>query len=1017
MDYDGRSPEAAGQNINGQQSDSDLPCQADGSSAKSSSPPPEGLAVDADAPDCPDVVRFPGDQTVISKTPHLPSKENAAQPPPLDAKRLRPGDKLGHYELLKFVGGGGMGRVFRALDTKLDRHVAVKVLPCEQMADQETLQRFRNEAKSAARLDHDNIARAYDLGEDRGLSYLVFEFVEGDTIRDLVDRHGPMMLADALSYTLQVADALTHAAGRGITHRDVKPSNILITNEGRAKLIDMGLARIQTPHDSDDDLTATGVTLGTFDYISPEQARDPRIVDVRSDIYSLGCTFFYMLTGRPPFPEGTVLQKLLQHQGDEPPDIQDFRPEMPEEVSAILRKFLAKDPNRRYQTADELMEQLQHLAEQVGLRPLELSRRSWAASRPRRSTFFQRHLPWLAPVGALVLIWFCLHIYWSYTARLPLAEPQAASNQNDYPLDGSLFPPSATQLPPIDSTPKNDNKTPGGILKTDTPAHGPTPPQNDFENLLRGNGANSTKPQNSSPEVPWWNSNPFAPWPSASGPPGSDSILGGSNADDTAKTAKQPPSSPPLPGGKISAIAGEIRTSEPVASGLSTDDQSHASPSGISSATPAAALLSSGSPLATPNGSSAAAAAQLFPSLAGVRVVDGVGKLPNTYKTLRAACNDAKSRDIIELRYNGRQEQRPLALHNVMVTIRAGKQFRPVIVFRPNESDPSKYPRGMFNLTGTRLTLLDLAIELDIPKTIPAEQWSLFELGRTETLRLEGCSLTIRNAFDKPAAYREDVAFFRIQAAAADTPAAGAAEKNGSKKSAQIELLDCIVRGEAVLARTEKLQPLHLSWDNGLFVSSEQLLRTEGGQNSPPADDKIEIDLQHLTLVVNRGLCRMAGRRFASHQLPVSLNCTDSIVLCGNGQALVQQIGSSRPAEMRKLFTYSGDRNCYQGFDTFWSIENLESDVATELLEWEAWQSHWAQEHHENHSLWCRVDWQNPPDPSRLPHTCTQWDYMLDESEENPTRYSTSDGSAVGFDVQQLPALQPLSQGPEKTAR
>ena len=134
---------------------------------------------------------------------------------------------------------------------------------------------------------------------------------------------------------------MAHLAEAGVVHRDIKPSNILVDPHGRVKVIDLGLARIYHTA-ANDDLTATGVTLGTFDYISPEQARDPRSVDARSDIYSLGCTLFYMLSGRPPFPEGTVLQKLLKHQGDTPPDIREFRPELPEEISLLMRKMMPR---------------------------------------------------------------------------------------------------------------------------------------------------------------------------------------------------------------------------------------------------------------------------------------------------------------------------------------------------------------------------------------------------------------------------------------------------------------------------------------------------------------------------------------------------------------------------------------------------------------------------------------------------------------------------------------------------
>ena len=237
---------------------------------------------------------------------------------PLEVGKMLEGERLGQFVLERYVGGGGMGVVFQALDTTLNREVAVKVLAHSQSRDEETLRRFKNEAQSAARLDHDNIARVYYVGEDRGVHYIVFEFIEGVNIRDLVQRDGPLSLADATSYTLQVAEALSHASQRDVIHRDIKPSNVLITPEGRAKLVDMGLARLHQVEHPDNDLTASGVTLGTFDYISPEQARDPRSADVRSDLYSLGCSFYFMLTGRPPFPEGTVLQKLLQHQSEDP---------------------------------------------------------------------------------------------------------------------------------------------------------------------------------------------------------------------------------------------------------------------------------------------------------------------------------------------------------------------------------------------------------------------------------------------------------------------------------------------------------------------------------------------------------------------------------------------------------------------------------------------------------------------------------------------------------------------------
>jgi serine/threonine-protein kinase len=326
------------------------------------------------------------------------------------------GDRLGHFELQEYVGGGGMGAVFRALDTMLNRIVAVKVLSQEQSGDEEVLRRFQNEAQSAARLDHENISRVFYVGEDRGWNYIVFEFIEGSNLRDVVNNQGPLPLDRAISYTLQIADALVHASQRDVVHRDIKPSNVLITPEGRAKLVDMGLARLHQVEPAGDDLTASGVTLGTFDYISPEQARDPRSADVRSDIYSLGCTLYFMLTGRPPFPDGTVLQKLLQHQGDEPTDPRMFRPELPDGFIRILNRMLAKSPQQRYSVPDQLMVELTAFAAQHGLVEAGSSRLVWLSPEHLKLSLWERHLPWIVPLTVLVLLIAALSFVWSRDA-------------------------------------------------------------------------------------------------------------------------------------------------------------------------------------------------------------------------------------------------------------------------------------------------------------------------------------------------------------------------------------------------------------------------------------------------------------------------------------------------------------------------------------------------------------------------------------------------------------------------
>jgi serine/threonine-protein kinase len=413
-----------------------------------------------------------------------------------------PGDQLGHFELVEYIGGGGMGRVFRAYDTKLARYVAVKVLSPEQAADAETRIRFQNEAQSAARLDHENIARVFYVGEDRGLQYIVFEFIQGINIRDLVERKGPLPLADAISYTIQVAEALDHAAQRDVVHRDIKPSNILITAGGQVKVIDMGLARLRQV-DAAADLTATGVTLGTFDYISPEQARDPRNADVRSDIYSLGCTFFYMLTGRPPFPDGTVLQKLLQHQADQPPDVRQIRPDLPDEVARVLRRMLAKEPRHRYPTPAALIEEMVLLARQVGLRPAGSGSKFWVGTPQPRFSLLQRHLPWIVPLMALVLIVLTLDLWWSqqahreeqsYPGEYPSVTPAPVPSVEVFPPSRPVF---SSEVDPTQTAPPPDG--------TSTTTTGPpviSPPNSDLPPVLPGPPEEKSDPLSHPPPEP-----------------------------------------------------------------------------------------------------------------------------------------------------------------------------------------------------------------------------------------------------------------------------------------------------------------------------------------------------------------------------------------------------------------------------------------------------------------------------------------------------------------------------------
>lgn len=262
---------------------------------------------------------------------------------------------LGKYKVLERLGSGGMGTVFLCEHKLMRRRVAVKVLPIPKSEDEASIKRFYREARAAGTLDHPNIVRTYDLDQDDNLHFLVMEWVDGTNLHDLVKKFGPLDVTRACHYVYGAAVGLQHAHEKGLVHRDIKPGNILVDRSGVVKLLDMGLARLT--HDTEDNLTRQNDenVLGTADYLAPEQAMDSHTVDVRADIYSLGATFYFLLTGSPPFPEGSVAQKLIWHQNRAPRPVKSLRPEVPDELVAVVERMMAKDPAKRFATPAEVM--------------------------------------------------------------------------------------------------------------------------------------------------------------------------------------------------------------------------------------------------------------------------------------------------------------------------------------------------------------------------------------------------------------------------------------------------------------------------------------------------------------------------------------------------------------------------------------------------------------------------------------------------------------------------------------
>ncbi len=285
---------------------------------------------------------------------------------------------VGPYTILDQLGEGGVSQVYKAWDTNKGRIVALKVLRQSLTSNSDAVRQFQRELEAVTRLNHPNIIKTFDANQVGAIHYFAMEFVEGMDLHRFVEACGPLPVEQACEFMRQVGTGLQHAHQMGLVHRDIKPANLFLLHppvQGRwleslggvlpprrgpdpvVKILDWGLARLmRAPGDTDPDQDSPahleaekGMLIGTADYIAPEQARDASLVDTRADIYSLGCSFYFLLTGQPPFPTGSLMQKLMQHQKEAPLPVQKYRPDVPDEIVAVLDKMLAKAPEDRYQ--------------------------------------------------------------------------------------------------------------------------------------------------------------------------------------------------------------------------------------------------------------------------------------------------------------------------------------------------------------------------------------------------------------------------------------------------------------------------------------------------------------------------------------------------------------------------------------------------------------------------------------------------------------------------------------------
>ena len=317
------------------------------------------------------------------------------------------GKTVGSYLIVRKIAEGGMGVVYEATQTTLDRRVALKILNTNIGSRPEFLRRFEREAKAAAALNHPNIMQVYDFIEFEGRHCLIMEFIEGEDLAQNVERNGKYSVSEALGVVEQAAQALKFAVSKSIIHRDIKPSNLMLTTDGRVKVSDLGLAKVLT---ETSDVTATGDGLGSPHFIAPEQADDARKADHRADIYSLGITLLYLLTGKKPFDGGTPYSVVLAHVSKPLPSGADLGTDLPPEIEGLIQRMAAKSPDDRYPTYDALLTDLLRV------------RDGFAPEKPLRVAPEKKPVTalWIAAAAALVI--GCLGAaWWMFHAKKPAA--------------------------------------------------------------------------------------------------------------------------------------------------------------------------------------------------------------------------------------------------------------------------------------------------------------------------------------------------------------------------------------------------------------------------------------------------------------------------------------------------------------------------------------------------------------------------------------------------------------------
>ncbi len=857
------------------------------------------------------------------------------------------GVELGHFRIEERIGMGGMGSVFRAVDTRLQRYVALKLLSPGQVHDSAAVKRFENEARAAARLDHENIARVHFIGEERGLHFIAFEYVTGSNVREMIRRSGRISPADTVNYALQIAYALKHTSAMGVVHRDIKPSNIIITLNGRAKLVDLGLARKEHT-ESGADLTMSGTTLGTFDYISPEQAKDPRSVDVRSDIYSLGCTLYHMLTGQPPYPDGTALQKLLDHQGKDAPNPTALNSQVSDELSGIVRRMMNSDRTKRYQTPEQLIRDLSHAAGTMGLRGVHPEGLVWVSSQSVMPRSWKSQIGWIATVVILLAFVGILQTVPQIARQLTGVEA---------PSTNQIEPPTTSGTGPQPPTPAT---VPIAAAEKDSDAAAPT---SKAVAAIQGPASKTplvTNDNNDAVEVPSV-SKPNSGRPMTS--PAIDVAVRDPSASGTtiASTGSKPP--PPT---------------RPMTSKTDPATGTAATPATTSGSTASSTDVSSELPSA-------------------VAVYTQSGAMQREYRTLEAACLAAEDGSVIELRYSGRRLEKPCRIAKKNVTIRAAKGHVPIVHFLPVQADSSTGKVRFLTLQSGPVSVVNVQFEVEVPKDGAAQEYAIFGLTQPTQLQLSGVAMTFLNPKQLPCSV---VSIGADQARPGSDMPRMPLMSFGENAVAQVEAIESLVRGNASFVSLDCSSPIQLVMKDSAFALGQDAIAINSLAGTTPEKAQCTIRMEHVTLVSRGSFLRFNGVGQGENRISVHCNARNSVFQIGSNVPLIQMESSVAAEDSRRVFAWSGERNFYSDVKRMWMIGST-----GEVLNFEQWLDQWgpASEVGPNNDV---VSWAEslPDDLSQV--RAIHFGLDASEGSGNSAVAGATDGSDAGSNPRKLPELE-----------